>query len=204
MQSVQRADVKKRTLMRGLENLSDLGGFISEEIEDRIYELYPSEVVSKTLAYCPLGPGIWDVLSAVEKAQESIDDVIEERLYDESEDYSGDSETEAYEWMIDQIARLETERVRSGKKFFWQNWELSRETKRALKELNALETRVLALSKGVDSEEKLDAGQIAKLSEFQCREEFIVKVLEMIKHKIRYPGWSNVESSQACDAHRSM
>lgn len=57
----------QKMLLHGLENLADLGGFIREEVEDEIFNLYPSIVAEKIEKYCPLGKGFWDVADAIEK-----------------------------------------------------------------------------------------------------------------------------------------
>ena len=193
---------QKKLLLRGLENLSELGGFIKEQIEDSIYELYPSIVVSKTENYCPLGPGFWNVADSVELAVKNTGKYVVYEFDEKGEPYVV-SDSEFEEWLIDQVARIETEKIRKEKGSFWLEWKLSRETKRVLMNLNALDERILFLSSGIGNGEKLDAIQIAALPEFSCSEEYINCVMDVIDRTINHCEWGNNEFNQVCDEHRS-
>lgn len=192
----------QKMLLRGLENLSDLGGFIKEQIEDEIYDLYPSIVATMTEKYCPLGPGFWDVADAIENAIKETDKYAD-YVFDEDGDPYEVPNPEFDEWVINQIARITTENNKCGKSYFWSGWKLTRETRKALMRLNALDERVLYLFYGIDEKHKLTAKQISELPEFSCTEEYINKVIEAVEKTLNRCEWGNEEFIQVCDAHRT-
>lgn len=200
MSEKERAKIK--LLLRGLENLLGLGGFIKEQIEEEIYELYPSIVISKTKKHCPLGPGFWNVADAVEIAErETI--FYTEYVFDENGEPDEVPNSGFDEWLVDQVAKIEIEKYRNEKSSFWLDWEFTKETKMIMMRLNGLDERVLYLSSGVGNVKKLNALEIAELPEFSCSEKYISKVINAIEKQMNYCEWSNDEFNQVCNEHRS-
>lgn len=192
---------KKKMLLKGIEKLSDLGGFIKEEIEDEINELYQNDVLEITEKYFPLGAGFCDVADAVENAIKNANKYadIEYDEYGETYlfQYSGFDE-----WAIDQIARLTAEKFKNEKNSFWISWNLTRETRKALQGLNALDERILYLISGINNKNKLTAKQISELPEFSCKEEFITTVIDVIETSFKHFKNANDDFEKECNAHR--
>jgi hypothetical protein len=186
-------------MLRGLEGLAELGGFIKEEIEAEICEVYPSTVFLKTEKYCPLGPGFWEVADATERAYRETEKYVE---YDEDSDPFELPNLEFDGWVIDQVARITAENLGNEKSSFWMDWGLSGRVGRALMQLNALDERILFLSSGIEGD-KLTAKQISELPEFSCSEEYIQKVLNAIELTLAHGDWGDCEFEKICDAHRS-
>lgn len=189
-------------MLRGFENLSGLGGFIKEQIEEEINELYPSIVISKTKKHCPLGPGFWDVADAVEIAERETG-FYTEYVIDEYGELDEIPDPEFEEWLVDQVARIETEKFRYEMGSFWLDWELTKETKMVMTKLNALDERVLYLSSGVGNMEKLSALQIAELPEFSCSENYISKVMDANERVLSNCEWGLEEFYQVCNEYRT-
>lgn len=191
---------RSKQMLRGLEQLVELGGFIQEQIEEEIYQLYPKYLILKMKKYYPLGPGFWEVADVVEGAVKKLGKYSDYILEYDISDFI---ESEFIEWLVDQIARLEVERVKSGNGNFWKKWELKMEAKRALMKLNVLEERVLYLSAGLDGKEKLNASQIANLPEFQCSVNYIKIIMKVIEQTMRRCNWGREEFYRMCNAYRT-
>lgn len=198
---------EEREVMRGLihslEQLVDYGGFIKEAAEEKVFEFYPPSVAINAEKYCPIGSGFCYVADAVEVAYFDLERYSDYYFDEESEPYE-ESNAEFVKWAINQVARIESEKYKSAKMDpFWKNWDLSRETRIALKKLNALDERVLYLSCGMGKADKLTAGEIAKLPEFSCDEAFIERVLETIEDTMWLSEWGSVEFMQICETQRT-
>ena len=202
MRTAEKDRAHQKMLLHGLENLADLGGFIREEVEDEIFNLYPSIVAEKIEKYCPHGKGFWDVADAIEIAIEEMDKYAEFD-FDEDGDPFVIPDPEFEEWVVDQVARITSENIQNESGDFWISWDLTRETKKALMELNALDERILFLSSGIGKENKLTAKEIAELDEFACSEEYIIKVIDAIEKILNCCEWGKEEFEQVCATHRS-
>lgn len=182
---------KRKDFLRGMEMLAELGGFVKDQIEDELSAIYPREVLSVTKKYCPVGPGIWEVADAVERA------LIEMGKYDDCEreiastiefdDDEEDNQDMGYyenadfeKWVVEQVARIETDNYKNGKGMTEPVRELSEEMRTALMSLNALDRKILYLLSGIENEKELTIQQIAQLPEFLCSEEYIAKVKNVI------------------------
>lgn len=180
----------------GLENLISLGGFIKEQIEDEIAKIYPGIVIRATEKYCPYGPGFCHVADIVEESLLENDRYrfvnpkdFPNRLFDE--------------WFANQIARLETEKYFGEKSCLWSDWDLSKEIRNALKQLNALEERVLFFVSGLSGQEEMSVSQIAELPEFDCRPEFIHYIIKAIDMAFDDCTWGNKEFIESCELYKS-
>ena len=192
-----------RGLIHSLEQLVDYGGFIKEAVEETVFNFYPPGVAINAEKYSPIGPGFCYVADRVEDAYFDLER-YSDYYFDEESEPCEESNPEFVKWAIDQVARIETEKYKCAKtEPFWKNWDLSRETKNALKKLNALDERVLYLSCGMGKADKLTAGEIAKLSEFSCDAAYIERVLETIEDTMGLSEWGGVEFMHICETQRT-
>lgn len=192
-----------RILIHSLEPLLDFGGFIQETAEETIFEFYPPCVAIHTEKYFPIDHGFCYVADAVEKAYFDLDRYSDFYFGLDCEPYE-EADADFVKWAIDQIARIESEKYKTAKpEPFWTNWDLSRDTKIALKKLNALDERVLYLSCGMGQTDKLSASDIAMLPEFSCPGSFIARVLDNIEETMDLCEWGNIEFMTVCETHRT-
>lgn len=188
-----------RRVLGGIENLVELGGFIEEEIKEEICSMYYDEVISYTEKYCSIGPGFFEVADAVEQAMDQSDK-YEKINANSCKNPFVVLDTEFQEWLLSQVARIESEKVKKKEKSFWSDWKLTPITKRVLQKFNAVEERVLYLSHGVAEEEAMSAEQIAAMPEFSCGPEYIEKIIKIIENELKCSKWCNQEFHQVCDA----
>ena len=152
---------RKKALARGNEKLLGLGGFIADQIKRDAYDSYKSAVIKAVDNHISYGPGFWEVADATEAVSES--------LPRRDQDFR--------DWVLDNVARLETDRYRSGKGYFWKEWNVSVPMASNLSKLNALDERILSLSLGLDNGKEMTKEEIAVLSEFDCPVDYIDRVL---------------------------
>lgn len=193
----EREKAHRLVMLRGLEGLMELGGFIQEEIEAEIRAVYPDLVVTKVEKYCPPGPGFWEVADATTRVNGKL------QKYERKDEIFGEETMEFHEWVIDQVARIVTENVRKGKRSFWRDWKVPERDKLTLQNLNALDERILVLSSGIEGEDKLTAEEISRLPEFSCSEEYIQRVLDTIDRILHHGDWGNCNFEKICDENRS-
>ena len=170
----------KKRQIESLKNIYDMGGFFKKSITKEIKEMYIEEIISITEKYCPLGPMFCRVADAVLETSENLSKY---NFAIEGEDgnviyFSIDLEFE--DWLLEQAARIGTNKIKNGKESFWNNWNISRSTKSVLNNLNVVEEEILILSKGLGKKKALTALQIAQLPEFACKREYIEAVLNYV------------------------
>lgn len=198
----EKEKIQKKIFLRGLDNLWGVGGFIGEEIENEIYEVFPDDVISGTEKYCPMGKGFLNVAEAVDAAYKEMGK-YRDYEYEDDIEFVEEFDEEFENWILDQVARLVADRYKHQTKNFWADWKLSRETRHKLMNLNALDERVLCLLSGIENGEKMNAKQISEIPEFACCERYIEKIISVIDESISIRDWGIDEFSQVCDAHIS-
>ena len=158
---------EKKALYRGLEKHVGLGGFIAEQIELDAYELFSDDVIEAVDKHITYGPGFWEVADATYDVSDSISECCAFSHHDK--DFE--------DWTLDNVARLEAERYRSGKGYYWMNLNAPIMIKRKLSRLNALEEKILFLSLGLCGDEEMTKEEIALLPEFECPVEYVERIL---------------------------
>lgn len=180
-----RNNYNQKKILKGLEGLIELDGFIKEEIEDQFADVYPGHILTYAEKYYPIGPGFCELANATLEATGYIfryNLIIEDETTSETIEFRADDEFQ--KWMEEQVTRLQAEKIKHGNKNFWKNWKLSHSAKSVLKEFNALEERVLCLADGLDGKEPMSTLQIAQLPEFSCKEIYISAVLNYVRKNI--------------------
>ena len=195
----QREKEQTKRLLAGLEKLTDMGGFIAEELQEKIYEMYGDNVISITEKYCSLGPWFYIVADAVETAME-CQTKYEHLDFDEDDEPYWCSDDEFADWIFDLVAKFESDKVKKGESRFWMDWDLSFATQKILLKFNAVEDRVLYLSKGLDNKKAMNAEEIAALPEFQCEPKYVQKILCFVERELRFHDRCGKEFNQAVEA----
>ena len=190
---------QRKNILSGMESLMDLGGFIEEVLDEELRELYPENVITIAKKYCPSGEGICSIADVIEKDLYYYNKYLEIE-YDEDGDEYLIPDPEFQEWAADQMARLTAKKFINKENNFWNSWKLTRETRKALESLNALDERILDLVCGFEKK-KMTAKEISELPEFSCSEYYIERILDTIDNSMNQNKRVNEEFMKECYAH---
>ncbi len=160
--------------LRGMEKLTDQGGFIREWFTGQLKACINEEVFCVTQGCTGLGEFCIDVAEEVEKARQVVDG-----------DYASGNEKvpdrDFKAWYLSATAGITLAERKEAKEGVRTRIRLSPETRSLLERFSVLERRVIWARFGLDGEKKLrNAAEIAGLPDFDCRPEYIVMVLEKI------------------------
>lgn len=199
---------KIRIMHQGTENLIALGGFIQEEVENELSDLFSKKTSVAVEKYCGIGPGFWYVANETEKAFNQLNKYSETAIL--REEFSrrdrrafSDVDTKFNQWVIDQTARCATDIFQSEGKRDWSNWTISRDIKRVLNELSPLEERILCLQFGLNGNKVHSVQGIAQLEEFKCPVEWVVRIEKYIEKRLNLCASGIKEFVSACERHHS-
>lgn len=191
---------RRMPMLRGMEKLISMEGFIRDAIEEGMEAILPYKVKDMVFRYADTEKGFWDVVEATERA------FIEMKDYERNEDgepiMMWDEDFE--EWYIGQTARVVAQRVKTGEACFWNDWTLSRDARFALQKMLPLDEYILFLSCGLDGSKNRDAKEIAALPEFEGSEAFIETMFERLEKYLETSERVKEEFGQACEIHRTV
>ena len=202
----------KEMIMAGeLLKLADLGGFSSDYVQSAVYELYPDCVIEASQKYYALEPGFLSVADAVDKAYL---DIVSRDKYefpeiegsDEIEDLFYISEqlsSEFNDWVIDQVARLASEKVRNGEDSALVGRKLPGKIRNTLYQLNALDERIMHFISLSNGDDEPDPSKIAEMEEFNCKPEYISTIINYLKTMIISCGLDDSTTGQIMDIYAS-
>lgn len=188
----------------GMEKLLSMGGFIQEYAEDKIYESFSPSAANRLEKYCDTGEYIWQIGETIEQALQSIQKYanIRDLYMNEDESIYGSPDKTFMEWLVEQSVRCKKEKLKSMEPSFWIQWDMKRNMKKKMLQLNALEEKVLSYSFGIHQKAKMLPEEIAKLPEFQCDTEYIMLVLEGIDKTLGIDCALDSEFNELCEAMR--
>ncbi len=186
-------------LVKPMENLIYLGGFIEEVVKGYMYESYSDYIVDAVFDHIETGKGAWDALVSVSKANSDYR-VYKKRMCPVEEAYKPDPDFD--EWHLDQSARVACERGENMQERFWSKWKISKKNKGALECLPVLCERVFFYYEGLDDGRPKGAEKIARLPEFMCPVCYIEEVLKLGEYCIEMAGMPIETFTELCEEYR--
>lgn len=191
----------RRMMHQGTENLIELGGFIQEEVENELSDLFSKKTAVAVEKYCGIGQGFWYVANETEKA------FLNASKYDEGPSRERrtilNRDVKFDNWIVDHTARCATDIFKSEKKRAWNTWKIPRDIKRVLNELSPLEERILCLQYGLDGNKTHTIQQIANSKEFKCPSEYVLRIVNYIERELKTCASGIEKFVDACDRYHT-
>jgi len=175
-------NVKNDTaLLKSLEPLAPLGGFIKDYIEELACAEYGGHMIDLISPYIPVGPGFSYSIEAVKEAMKNMNEYSPYSWKQEARHIPfAFADKKFCDFVTSQIARLSAKRLNNNEEMdYLLSADLPPGKKECISKLNLLDIRILYLI----SKKKLSAYEISKLPEFKCSEMYINSVLNKIDEK---------------------
>lgn len=192
---------QKIKMLKKLEGLLELGGFIEKSIYEEFESFFADNVIEAVEQYQPFGKGFCDIAYKVMQASGEYE-FRGYRSYISKEKTDELDGSKYQNWIINQLSRLEVEQKINKAGRFWEKWNLSRMSGNVLRNLNVLEERILYLSKGLMNGKKLSVSEIAALPEFSCDKKCIEYIKKYLDEKLNIEGWDSDEFNKRCEEYR--